>query len=95
MSSGGVVTVVFRCYAKSKRLVGDPDVISRGLMYGSEQHDVTKDVAKTAKKAYEDAINTGENDRKAIKRSINGALFRYFNKKLNREPMIIPIIIEV
>lgn len=95
MSKGGVVMVMMRTYADSKRLVGDPDVISRGLMYGSEQSEVTKEVIQTAKKAYEDALNKGDTERKDFKRAVIGALFRYFDRKLSREPMIVPIFVEV
>ena len=95
MSNGGVVSVVLRVYHESKRLVGDPDVLSRGLLYGSEQQEITREVMQTSKKAYEDEINRGEVDRKVVKRAIIGALYRYFDRKLNREPMVIPIIVEV
>lgn len=95
MSKGGMVVVMMRTYADSKRLVGDPDIISRGLMYGSEQSEVTKEVVQTAKKAYEDAVNKGETERKEFKRAVIGSLFRYFDKKLSREPMIVPIFVEI
>lgn len=95
MGKGGVVIVMMRTYADSKRLVGDPDVISRGLMYGSEQQEVTKEVVQAAKKAYEDSLNKGDTERKEFKRAVVGALFRYFDRKLDREPMIVPIFIEV
>jgi mRNA degradation ribonuclease J1/J2 len=32
---------------------------------------------------------------KALKREVTGALFRFFRHKLEREPMVMPIIIEV
>ncbi|MDD5623899.1 MAG: ribonuclease J [Candidatus Peribacteraceae bacterium] len=95
MSSAGALIIVFRAYASSKRLVGDPDVLSRGLIYGSEQTAITGEAIQAARKAYEEAIARGETDRKAIKRAISGALYRYFDRKLDREPMIIPIIVEV
>ena len=95
MSNGGVVVVLFRAYADSKRLVGDPDVLSRGLIYGSEQQSITKEVTETAKKAYEEAVNRGETERKALKSAVTGALYRYFDRKLDREPMMIPVIVEV
>lgn len=95
MSSGGVIIVLFRSYADSKRLVGDPDVVSRGLIYGSEQSDITTDVIRTARKAYEEELQRGETDRKAFKRAVTGALYRYFDRKLDREPMVIPLFVEV
>ena len=95
MSKNGVIIVMFKVYKDSKRMVGNPDVLSRGLIYGSEQQKITSDVIDVAKKAYIEAIDRGESDRKALKRAVNGALYRYFDRKLNREPMVIPIIVEV
>lgn len=95
MSKNGVLVVLFKVYKDSKRMVGDPDVISRGLIYGSEQTEITSEVIKTAKKAYIESVDRGESDRKALKRNIIGALHRYFSRKLNREPMLMPIIMEV
>lgn len=95
MSGAGVIVVLFKVYAESKRLVGDPDVITRGLIYGSEQTEITTEVIQTSKKAYEEELNRGETDRKAHKRAVTGALYRYFDRKLDREPMVIPLFVEV
>lgn len=95
MSNGGVVVVILRIFAKSRRLIGDPDVLSRGLLYGMEKQEITREVVQASKKAYEEEYTRGESDRKAIKRAVRGALYRYFDRKLNREPMVVPIIVEV
>lgn len=95
MSESGAVIVMLRAYSESHRLVGDPDVLSRGLIYGSEQQKITAEVVHASKKAYEEAVNRGETDRKALKRAVTGALYRYFDRALDREPMVIPIIVEV
>ena len=95
MSKNGVITVVFRVYTESKRLVGDPDVLTRGLIYGSEQEKITRDVVDAAKRAYKETLDRGETERKAFKRAVNGALYKYFDRKLDRQPMVIPIIVEV
>jgi ribonuclease J len=95
MSTSGAVILLLKAYSDSMRLVGDPDVISRGLLYGSEQQEITRDIALAAKKAYEEELARGSKDRKELKRAVTGALFRYFDRKLDREPMVIPIVIEV
>ncbi|MDD5074972.1 MAG: hypothetical protein PHO54_03780, partial [Candidatus Peribacteraceae bacterium] len=95
MSTAGDLMLIMRVYSQSRRLVGDPDVISRGLIYGSEQNSINRETIEVSRKAYEETVARGETDRKAIKRAISGALFRYFDRKLDREPMIIPIIVEV
>lgn len=95
MSNGGVLVVLLRAYAESKRLVGDPDILTRGLIYGSEQQTITREVTELSRKAYEEAVARGETDRKALKSAVTGALYRYFDRKLDREPMMIPVIVEV
>ncbi len=95
MSTGGVIIVLFRAYHDSMRLLSDPDVITRGLIYGSEQEAITRDVITLARKAYEEELGRGEKDRKAMKRAIVGSLYRYFDRKIDREPMILPLIVEV
>lgn len=95
MSNGGVLVVLLRAYAESKRLVGDPDILTRGLIYGSEQQTITREVTELSRKAYEEAVARGETDRKALKSAVTGALYRYFDRKLDREPMMIPVIVEI
>lgn len=95
MSKNGAIIVVLKVYAESKRIVGDPDILTRGLVYGSEEDVITKEVIERAKKSYLEALDRGETDRKMLKRAITGGLYRYFDKKLDREPMVIPFIVEV
>jgi ribonuclease J len=95
MSKAGVIVVVLKIYSDSKRLVGNPDIIARGLIYGSEQEKITGDVIGRVKKAYEEALSRGETDRKDMKKTIIGALYRYFDRELDREPMVVPVFIEV
>ncbi len=95
MSSAGVLIILCKVYAESKRLVADPDIISRGLLYGSEQMEITREITQTVRKAYEEELNRGVKERKDLKRAITGALFRYFDRKLDREPMVIPLMVEV
>lgn len=95
MSTAGMIGIIFRVYSDSLRLVSDPSIFSRGLIYGSEQQEITTEAIEVAKKTYEEARSRGNSDRKEMKKTIVGALYRYFDKKLNREPMIIPIFVEV
>ncbi len=95
MGGSGVTIVLLRAYTDSGRLVGDPDIITRGLLYGTEQGDITREIAQVAKKAYDEELGRGVRERKDLKRAVTGALFRYFDRKLDREPMIVPVIVDV
>jgi ribonuclease J len=95
MSNAGVLIVILRAYADSMRLVGDPMIFSRGLIYGSEQQTINQQTVLTARKGYEEALARNERTMKDLKRAVTGALRKYFSKALDREPMIMPIIVEV
>jgi len=95
MSNAGMFLAVLKVYADSKRLVSDPLLLSRGFVYGTEQGAIHKEATTIIRKAYEEEVARGEKDLKNMKRAIIGALFRFFRQKLDREPMVMPIIIEV
>lgn len=95
LSSAGIVIVAYRVYKDSLRLVSDPDILSRGFIYGSELNEITREAAQVARKAYEEARAQGEKERKGFKRAIAAALHRHFRRKLDREPMIVPLLMEV
>lgn len=96
LASSGVVIASLRTYKESGRLVADPDILSRGFIYGSELTEVTSEAAKIARKTYEEErAMGGAKDRNAYKKAIQAALHRYFRRKLDREPMVVPVIVEV
>lgn len=95
MNNAGIFVAVLKVYAESMRLVSDPLILSRGFIYGTEQAAINKEATHAIRKAYEEALNRGEKDLKNLKREVTGALFRFFRHKLEREPMVMPIIIEV
>ncbi len=95
LSNSGIVIVAFRTYKDSLRLVSDPDVLSRGFIYGSELSEITREAIEVSRKAYDEARNQGEKERKMFKKAVTAGLHRYFRRKLDREPMIVPLFMEV
>ncbi len=95
MNNAGIFVAVLKVYAESMRLVSDPLLLSRGFVYGTEMLSTNKDATAVIRKAYEDALGRGQKDMKELKREVTGALFRFFRHRLDREPMVMPIIIEV
>lgn len=91
MAQNGVVVVLLPIHAKSHKLLAEPDVISRGFIYIRELDEVASKARQYAKKAYEDTLSK-TTDLKELKRSVYQALSRFFRQRLNREPMILPIV---
>jgi len=94
MSENGVIIVMFRAFEKSKRLLGNPDVISRGFIYMKESKKVAFETSISGKKAFEEAVKKNPHiNLKDLKNEIYKTLRTFIRKKLNREPMIIPLVV--
>lgn len=94
MAENGLVIALFRAFEKSKRLVGDPDIITRGSIYLKETQHILEEVRTEGRKAFENAVKNDPNvDLKKLKMDVARSLRSYILKRLDREPMIIPIVV--
>ncbi|MFH0838065.1 MAG: ribonuclease J [Patescibacteria group bacterium] len=93
MSEDGIVVMLFHAYEESKRLISEPDIISRGFLYLKESEEIASEVKQVASKAFDQIT---QQNRKIALKDLKGELERnisnFIRKRLRREPMIIPII---
>lgn len=95
MSENGVLVVLFSVNVKTKTLLRDPEVISRGFVYMSESEEIMKEAIIVSRKAYEEAcIRYKEWKRGDIKAFVRGNLDRFSHRRIDRHPLILPVIIE-
>lgn len=95
MSESGIVFIIFKAYNDSGKLVADPEVVSRGFIYMKESTTIVEETKKIARKAYEDAINSGKKEFKELRSEISPAIARFIRQRLDREPLILPFIIRL
>ncbi len=95
MSQNGALLVLIYISKKSKKIIKEPDVVSRGFVYMHETDEITKEVTKLAEKAYKAITesNPGAN-RADIKKYVRQTIDKYTNNTLERRPLIVPLIIE-
>lgn len=96
MSTDGILVILCHAYEQTKRLIGEPDIISRGFVYMKESQAIANETKQVAKKAFEQIVaeNRGVN-LKDLKKGIALNVNRFIRKRLGREPMIIPIIMYI
>ncbi|MFA6305884.1 MAG: RNase J family beta-CASP ribonuclease [Candidatus Gracilibacteria bacterium] len=94
MSQNGALLVLIYASAKSGKLMKEPDVVSRGFVYTHEMNEITKEISKIAAKAYETISVKKGADRKDIKNFVKQAVDKFVTKRLDRRPLIVPLIIE-
>lgn len=96
MAENGALIVLFTARAKDRKLIRDPEVISRGFIYMKESREIMKETIAVSKKAYEEAISRMPHGRRGeIKAHIRGCLDRFSHRKIERHPLVLPIIVEV
>ena len=96
MSENGLLIILFNSYEKTKRLVAEPDILSRGFVYVKESQAIAQETKKVAQKAFEQI--TADNRKiglKDLKNELTKHISRFIRKRLGREPMIIPIIMYI
>ena len=96
MSNDGVIIILFHAYEETKRIIAEPDIISRGFVYVKESQAVAQEVKQVAQKAFEQVTqNNRKIDLKDLKVELSRNVSRFIRKRLRREPMIIPIVMYV
>ncbi len=102
MSQDGVLILVFKVTKQQQALIGQPKVISRGFIYLEELEKLTDSIAQEGRKIFTQTTgstgNTVQQNQKShrdIREEVRRGLGKFVLKKIGREPLIIPIIIEI
>lgn len=94
LSEGGMVLAVMAIHQQSGELVAGPDLITRGFML-PEGSDEVLESAKTEVLATLNKMNRETRaDSAELKEEVRKALRRFFRKRLERHPVVLPYIIE-
>lgn len=96
MSTDGVLIILFHAYEKTKHLIGDPDIISRGFVYVKESQAIAGETKQVAKKAFEKIATENRNvSLQDLKKEVELSVSRLIRQRLGREPMILPIVMYI
>lgn len=94
ISEGGIVLAIVAIDKQSGSMEGDPEIVSRGFVFEGAQGDLLKEATRVVRRTVEAASPEERADRGVLKALIQQDLKRYFRKKLDRRPMIIPAVVE-
>ena len=95
LAENGVVVVLVPVDKKSRKLKGKIDIVSRGFIYMKESEALVEEMGKIAEESYRKIISTRPDAKRAeIKKYLRGAIDKFSHQKLERSPLILPIIVE-
>ena len=95
LSQDGLIVVVLTMSSSTGEVVAGPDVISRGFVYVRESENLMDDVKSVVRHEIKKCEERGVRDWATIKSAVRENLRDYIFMKTKRNPMIIPIIMEV
>ena len=95
LSQDGLIVIVLTMDSTTGEVVAGPDVISRGFVYVRESENLMDEVKSVVRHEIRKCEEKGIRDWTTIKTNVRENLRDYIFKKTKRNPMIIPIIMEV
>ena len=95
LSQDGLIVIVLTMDSQTGEVVAGPDVISRGFVYVRESENLMDDVKSVVRHEIKKCEEKGIRDWTTIKSTTRENLRDYIFAKTKRNPMIIPIIMEV
>ena len=95
LSQNGLMIVVITLEKFSNQLLAGPDIVSRGFVYVRESEMLMEDAKGVVSEAVDKCLSNNVTDWGKIKSTVRDALSDYVWKQTKRNPMILPIIMEV
>jgi len=95
LAEDGFVIAVVALDAGLGKLAREPEIITRGLVHVDTSADMLAEVRELLTTVCAEGHPDGIRDTEILQEKIRSALKRYFRKKLDRRPMILPVIWEM
>lgn len=95
LSENGLIIVVVTLEKHSNQVLAGPDIVSRGFVYVRESENLMEEAEGIVNDAMERCLSKNTYDWGRIKNEIKDSLSEFIWKKMKRNPMILPIIMEV
>ena len=95
LSQDGLIVIVMGMDQRTGEIVSGPDVVSRGFVYVRESENLMDDLKRVIREQVHKLEENHISDWSTIKSTLKDELRDYIFEKTKRNPMILPIILEV
>ena len=94
LAENGIIIVVLTLEKYSGQLVAGPDIVTRGFVYVREAEELLDEAKAIVEDSVQLCMDKNISDWSKIKNTIRDDLSEYLWKKMKRNPVILPIIME-
>lgn len=95
LGEDGLIVLVATLDSHDKHIIAGPDIVSRGFVYVKESEDLLEEAKRVAYKVIESCSSQNTRDWGYLKTKVRDELYKLFHNKTRRNPVILPIIMEV
>lgn len=96
LAQDGMFTIVAVVDRKTRKIIGNPQVTSRGFIYVKENFDLVNSTKRIVEKVIRDNTAQGmEVNWEFVKNQMREAASAFLYQKTKRRPMVLPVVIEV
>ena len=95
LSQDGLIVIVMTMDSSTGEIVSGPDVVSRGFVYVRESENLMEDVKRVIREEVKKCEEKRIRDWSTIKSALKDNLRDYIFQKTKRNPMILPVIMEI
>ena len=95
LSQNGIIIVAMSLEHGTNRLLSGPDIVSRGFVYVRESTDLMNGASAVVREAVADCLHARITDWSKIKNVVRDSLSEFLWKRMKRNPVILPIIMEI
>jgi ribonuclease J len=95
LSENGLIIIVLSTEKGTGKILAGPEIVSRGFIYVRENIDLIEESKTVVRRALNKCAESNTREWNNIKMAIKDALSSFIYEKIKRNPMILPIIVEV
>ena len=97
LGSSGIVIISCTLDKATKKILGGPEILTRGFIYVKESQDMLEETKEISREVIETSIedNAKRVDYSKIKNDVRDVLGKFFYKETEAKPMIITVIQEI
>ena len=95
LSQDGLIVIVMTMDSSTGEIISGPDVVSRGFVYVRESENLMDEVKRVIREEVQKCEENHVRDWATIKSNVKDTLRDYIFERTKRNPMILPIIMEV
>ncbi|MCD8778786.1 ribonuclease J [Mammaliicoccus sciuri] len=95
LAEDGIFIAVVTLDPKNRKIVGGPEIQSRGFVYVRESEELLNDASEKVREIVEEGLLQKKIEWSEMKQNMRDKLSKYLYEQTKRRPMIIPIISEI